>query len=88
MNNDPTYEVRRCGRHGNSWTGRLGSSRDRLGSLSSHSPGRERDGEPTITFYQEALIRNALQDAGVEFTKGDVPGVKLRRPGPQGGLRP
>jgi hypothetical protein len=41
------------------------------------------DGEPTITVYQEALIRNALQDAGVEFTKGECPGVNLRRPGPQ-----
>src|SRR4051812_21785906 len=46
------------------------------------------DGEPTITVYQEALIRNALLDAGVEFTTGDVPGVKLRnstksRKGPQ-----
>ena len=25
-------------------------------------------GSPPITAYQEALIRNALQDAGVEFT--------------------
>jgi len=46
------------------------------------------DGEPTITVYQEALIRNALLDAGVEFTKADEPGVKLRnstksRKGPQ-----
>jgi hypothetical protein len=36
------------------------------------------DGEPPITMYQEALIRGALQDAGVEFTNGDEPGVKLR----------
>jgi hypothetical protein len=46
------------------------------------------DGEATITVYQEALIRNALLDAGVEFIKGDEPGVKLRnstksRKGPQ-----
>jgi hypothetical protein len=34
-------------------------------------------GVPPITAYQEALIRNALQDAGVEFTNGDEPGVKL-----------
>ena len=32
-------------------------------------------GEPPITAYQKALIRNALQDAGVEFTNGDPPGV-------------
>jgi hypothetical protein len=43
------------------------------------------DGEPTITVYQEALIRNALRDAGAEFTIGDEPGVKLRRPAPRGG---
>ena len=37
-------------------------------------------GSPPITAYQEALIRNALQDAGVEFTNGDEPGVKLTAP--------
>ncbi len=37
-------------------------------------------GLPPITAYQEALIRNALQDAGVEFTNGDEPGVKLKAP--------
>jgi len=36
------------------------------------------EGEPPITPYQEALIRNALQYGGVEFTNGDEPGVKLR----------
>ena len=35
-------------------------------------------GEPPITAYQEALIRDALQTAGVEFITGDAPGVKLR----------
>ena len=35
-------------------------------------------GEPPITRYQEALIRNALQAGGVEFTNGDEPGVKLK----------
>ena len=33
-------------------------------------------------------MRAVLEAAGVEFTNGDEPGVKLRRPGPQGGLRP
>ena len=32
-------------------------------------------GEPPITRYQEALIRNALQAGGVEFTNGDEPGA-------------
>jgi ribosome-binding protein aMBF1 (putative translation factor) len=38
-------------------------------------------GEPPITAYQEALIRNALQAVGVEFTDGDPPGVRLRSEG-------
>ena len=36
-------------------------------------------GEPPITFYQQALIRNALERFGVEFTNGNEPGVKLRK---------
>jgi hypothetical protein len=36
------------------------------------------EGELPITSYQEALIRNALQDAGLEFTSGDEPGAKLK----------
>jgi hypothetical protein len=36
------------------------------------------EGEPPITPYQEALIRNALQYGGVEFTDGDKPRVRLR----------
>ena len=35
------------------------------------------DGEPPITLYQAALIRNALERFGVEFTYGDSPGVRL-----------
>jgi len=31
-----------------------------------------------MTKYQEALIRNALEVAGVEFVNGDEPGVKLK----------
>jgi hypothetical protein len=37
------------------------------------------DGEPTITLYQVALIRNALLDAGVVFTT-DAPRANLRDP--------
>jgi len=35
-------------------------------------------GSPPITAYQEALIRNALQDAGVEFMNDGEKGAKLR----------
>src|SRR5215212_10584301 len=38
---------------------------------------RAESGAPPITKYQEALIRSALEAAGVEFTSGDEPGVKL-----------
>jgi len=36
-------------------------------------------GEPPITNYQKAFIREALRAAGLEFTNGSEPGVKLRR---------
>ena len=35
------------------------------------------DGEPPVTVYQAALIRNALERFGIEFTNGEEPGVKL-----------
>ena len=35
------------------------------------------DGEPPITVYQAALIRDALGRFGIEFANGDAPGVKL-----------
>jgi hypothetical protein len=38
------------------------------------------DGEPPITVYQEALIRNALERFGVEFGIGDAPLVRLQKP--------
>jgi len=34
-----------------------------------------------VTTYQQALLRNALEAAGIEFTNGDEPGVKLRAKG-------
>jgi hypothetical protein len=34
--------------------------------------------EPPITAYQAALIKQALVNAGVEFTNSDEPGVKRR----------
>ena len=36
------------------------------------------EGEPPLTGYQHALIRNALQVAGIEFTNDDGPGVQLK----------
>lgn len=36
------------------------------------------EGEPPLTGYQHALICNALQVAGVEFTNDDGPGVQLK----------
>jgi hypothetical protein len=36
-------------------------------------------GEPPISDYQKAFIREALRAAGLEFTNRGEPGVKLRR---------
>jgi hypothetical protein len=41
------------------------------------------DGEAPITLAHEAAIRLALEAAGVEFTDGAVPGVKLMATGKQ-----
>jgi hypothetical protein len=38
----------------------------------------EAAGALPVTAYQQALLRNALEAAGVEFTNGDEPGVKLK----------
>jgi hypothetical protein len=35
------------------------------------------DGKSPVTVYQTALIRDALERFGIEFTNGDEPGVKL-----------
>ena len=37
--------------------------------------------EPSITAYQAALIKQALVNAGVEFTNSGEPGVKLKAKG-------
>ena len=39
------------------------------------------DGEAPITLAHEAAIRLAFESAGVEFTNGDAPGVKLEAKG-------
>jgi len=41
------------------------------------------DGEPPVTVYQAALIRDTLERFGIEFTIGDEPGVKLTAPKPR-----
>ena len=52
-------------------------ARKLLGWLSSRLGAESVDGEPPITVYQAALIRDALGRFGIEFTNGDAPGVKL-----------
>jgi hypothetical protein len=37
------------------------------------------DGEAPITSAHEAAIRLAFESAGLEFTNGDGPGVRLRK---------
>jgi hypothetical protein len=37
-------------------------------------------GEAPITAYQKALVRDALQAAGVEFINGEAPSVRLKGP--------
>ena len=37
------------------------------------------DGEPVISIANATAIQRALEAAGVEFTNGDQPGVRLRR---------
>jgi hypothetical protein len=41
-------------------------------------------GEPPITAYQAAFIREALLNAGVEFTNGDEPARSLPQSGGRG----
>lgn len=37
------------------------------------------DGQTNLTAANDIAIRHALEDAGVEFTNGDQPGVRLSR---------
>ena len=60
----------------------LGWTRFKLSSRAGLHPAiveraEEAAGALTVTAYQHALLRNALEAAGVEFTNGDEPGVKL-----------
>jgi hypothetical protein len=37
------------------------------------------DGQPNLTAANAAAVQAALEAAGVEFTNGDQPGVRLRK---------
>jgi transcriptional regulator with XRE-family HTH domain len=50
-------------------------------SVADFEAGRRQPAASTLQ-----AMRRALESAGVIFTDGDEPGVKLRRAGPQGGL--
>ena len=61
----------------------LGWTRFKLSSRASLHPAiveRAEEALP-VTAYQQALLRNALEVAGIEFTNGDEPGVKLKARG-------
>jgi len=68
--------------------GLLGWSRDRL-VVASGVPKRTlvrfEDEEASPRSATLAAIRTALEAAGVEFTNGDAPGVRLRPAGVAGG---
>ena len=69
----------------------LGWPRDRLSpraGLSVTLLSKIENGLRTPTNEQRLGIQGALEAAGIEFTNGDDPAVRLRRPGPQGGLGP
>jgi ribosome-binding protein aMBF1 (putative translation factor) len=64
----------------------LGWTRFKLSSRAALHPAiveraEEAVGALPVTTYQQALLRNALEAAGIEFTNGDEPGVKLRAKG-------
>ena len=64
----------------------LGWTRFKLSSRASLHPAiveraEEAAGPLPVTTYQQALLRNALEAAGIEFTNGDEPGVKLKAKG-------
>ena len=69
----------------------LGWSRDRLApraELPVNRLGAYELGRRILPLEEVEALKGALEAAGVEFTNGDEPGVKLRRSGPQAGLRP
>jgi len=69
----------------------LGWPRDRLSpraGLSVTLLKKIEDGLRTPTNEQRLGIQGALEAAGIVFTNGDEPGVKVRRPAGEGGIPP
>ena len=69
----------------------LGWSRDRLAPRAGLPVNRLGDyelGRRILPLEEVEALKGALEAAGVEFTNGDEPGVKLRRSGPQARLLP
>ena len=69
----------------------LGWPRDRLSpraGLSVTLLKKIEDGLRTPTNEQRLGIQGALEAAGIVFTNGDEPGVKVRRPAAEGGIPP
>jgi transcriptional regulator with XRE-family HTH domain len=63
----------------------LGWTRFKLGSRAGLHPAiveraEEAAGALPVTAYQQALLRTALNAAGIEFTNGEAPGVLLKGP--------
>jgi transcriptional regulator with XRE-family HTH domain len=64
--------------------GLIGWSRDKLAENSGVPTRTLSDFELSATAPRQrtvAAVRTALEAAGVEFTNGDAPGVRLRKPG-------
>ncbi len=62
----------------------LGWSRSHLARLAKVRPATVQraeasDGEAAITVAHQSAIRSTLEEAGVEFTNGGEPGVRLRK---------
>jgi transcriptional regulator with XRE-family HTH domain len=61
----------------------IGWTRFKLGSRAGLHPAiveraEEAAGALPVTAYQQAILRNALEAAGVEFTNGEAPGVTFK----------
>ena len=63
-------------------SGDLGPAREQLRRARAIvERAEEAAGALPVPAYQQALLRNALEAAGIEFTNGDEPGVKLKAKG-------
>ncbi len=62
----------------------LGWSRSKLAGLAKMRPATVQraeasDAEAAITLAHRSAIRSILEEAGIEFTNGGEPGVRLRK---------